>query len=60
MTALYPSRHWKARAAEALAKADQMHDDEARRVMFQVAESYERLAGYAERREADPLVTRRR
>ena len=46
------SDHWRARAAEAMAKAERMHDADARSAMLQVAESYERLARFAERRDS--------
>ncbi|MEA2980280.1 MAG: hypothetical protein QOF91_2547 [Alphaproteobacteria bacterium] len=41
---------WRARAAEARAAATQIADPVARKMMTQIAESYERLAGYSEGR----------
>jgi len=46
------SRYWRAKAAEARAKADQMHDPTAIATMNQVADSYELLAAMAAKREA--------
>ena len=47
------SRYWHAKAAEARAKADQMHDPTAIATMHQVADSYDLLAARAARREAE-------
>ena len=46
------SRYWRAKAAEARAKADQMHDPTAKATMNQVADGYEYLAAVAAKREA--------
>jgi len=46
------SRYWRAKAAEARAKADQMHDPTAIATMHQVADSYDLLASRAAKREA--------
>ena len=40
--------HWRDRATEARAQAEQMSDDAARQGMLSVAESYEKLAKRAE------------
>lgn len=42
--------HWRSRAEEARATADQMHDLESRRVMLGIAEGYDKLAARAESR----------
>ena len=42
--------HWRSRAEEARATADQMRDLESRRVMLGIAESYDELAARAEAR----------
>ena len=47
------SRYWRARAAEARAKADQMQDPTAKATMNRVAEGYEYLAAVAAKREAE-------
>jgi len=48
-------RHWRDRAEEARAMADQMHDPETKRQMREIAEGYEKLAERAERRLAEPM-----
>jgi hypothetical protein len=45
--------HWRERAEEARAQAEQMQDADTRRIMLAVAESYEKMAHKAERRLAD-------
>ena len=40
--------HWRDRAAEARAQAEQMSDEAARQAMLSVAESYEKIARRAE------------
>jgi hypothetical protein len=40
--------HWRDRAAEARAQAEQMSDEAARQAMLSVAESYEQIAKRAE------------
>ena len=42
------AEHWRALAAEARARADEMSDPEAKRIMLSIAEGYERLARRAE------------
>ena len=42
--------HWRQRAEEARAIADQMNDPESKRMMLKVAEDYDRLAERAEQR----------
>ena len=43
-------QHWRDRAEEARAVADQLDDPDARRTMLGIADEYERLALNAERR----------
>lgn len=43
--------HWRSRAEEARATADQMHDSDSRRVMLGIADGYDKLAARAERRQ---------
>jgi hypothetical protein len=43
-------KHWRERAEEARATAEQLTDPVARRTMLQVAESYDALAERAEKR----------
>ena len=45
-----PATKWRQLAAEALAAAAEMTDPEAKAVMLDIAERYERLARYAEDR----------
>jgi hypothetical protein len=42
--------HWRQRAEEARAIADQMNDPQAKEAMLKIAEDYERLGERAERR----------
>jgi hypothetical protein len=42
--------HWRDRAEEARATAEQMHDSESKRLMLGIAEDYEKLAARAENR----------
>ncbi len=42
--------HWRSRAANARAMADQMRNPEARRTMLEIAVSYDLLAERAEQR----------
>jgi hypothetical protein len=42
--------HWRSRAEEARATADQLQDLEAKRVMLGIAEGYDELAARAESR----------
>ena len=46
---LYNVEYWLARVAEARAIADQMQDPETKRVMLDIAKSYEELARHAAR-----------
>ena len=49
MTATFgTAEHWRERAAEAYAIAEQMNDPDAKRSMLEIAERYESLAKYAE------------
>jgi DNA-binding ferritin-like protein len=43
-------KHWRERAEEARAHAEQMTDRDARQMMFRIAEDYEKLAKRAEQR----------
>jgi hypothetical protein len=43
------SKHWKSRAEEARAVAAQMSDDLSRQTMENIAASYDKLAGWAEK-----------
>jgi hypothetical protein len=54
------SKYWHGRAAQARAMADEMRDAEAKAVMLEIVESYERIAASFEARErsakgSDPL-----
>ena len=42
------AEHWRTLAAEARARADEMSDPEAKRIMLSIAEGYKRLARRAE------------
>ena len=50
--------HWRSRAEEARATADQMHDLESRRVMLGIAEGYDELAARAQRRRQSSAADR--
>jgi len=50
--------HWRSRAEEARATADQMHDLESRRVMLGIADGYDELAARAEARRQSPAAAR--
>lgn len=52
--------HWRARAIEARAVADQLSDPVSKAMMLNVAEGYEQLARRAEERSARPLPARGR
>ena len=38
------SKYWRGRAAEARAMADNMHDAEAKRILLEIADGYDRIA----------------
>jgi hypothetical protein len=48
-------KHWRDRAKEARALAEQMDDPEGKRMMLRVADDYERLAQRAQERAAGRL-----
>jgi len=52
----HDARHWRERAAEARANAANLNDLDARRLMLEVATTYERLARDAEARAATKTV----
>jgi hypothetical protein len=52
-TLLDDAEHWWSRAEETRTIADLMNDPEARRIMFDIAEGYERLAERAAERVAN-------
>jgi hypothetical protein len=43
-------KHWRERAEEARVHAEQVTDDEPKKMMLRIADDYEELAGRAERR----------
>ena len=45
------AQHWRARAAEARAMAEQLTDEKAKKAMLNIAKSYERIAKRAEQRQ---------
>ena len=47
-------KHWRERASEARAIADQVNEPEAKRMMLEIAQTYEQLAERAEARAARP------
>jgi hypothetical protein len=49
-TSINDPKHWRERAEEARAHAEQISDAEARKTMLQIAEDYEKLAKRAEQR----------
>jgi len=51
---LHDAEYWHDRAAEARARADQMHDWDAKCTMLGIAESYDRMARWAEMRNVRP------
>jgi hypothetical protein len=48
-SAIYDPKHWRERAEETRILADQIHDSEAKRIMLDIAERYERMAKRYER-----------
>ena len=48
----FTAKHWRDRAEETRAVAEQLDDPEARRIMLEIAAGYERLAERAQAREA--------
>ena len=54
--AKFTAQHWRERAEEARAIADQMTDADARRTMLDIANSYDNLAERAAAREAGKPV----
>jgi hypothetical protein len=49
-------QHWRDRAEEARAHADEMNDPEAKRQMLEIARGYDRLAERAEERSRDKRI----
>ena len=52
-------KHWRDRAEEARILADDMHDDQSKRVMLEIAEDYEKLAERASMRLASDSAVER-
>jgi hypothetical protein len=50
------SKYWRARSAEVLARAAEMHDADAKATMLGIALSYDRMAVQAEKREKSGTV----
>ena len=50
---IHDAKHWRKRAEEARTLADRMMDLESRRVMLEIAKSYDELAARAETRNKD-------
>jgi len=48
-SAIYDPKHWRERAEETRILADHIHDSEAKRIMLDIAERYERMAKRYER-----------
>ena len=57
MTLLDDPNHWRDRAIEARAQAEQLGDEQARVSMLQVANGYDQLADRAEERAFDQLFS---
>jgi hypothetical protein len=51
---LLNAAYWKQRAEQARVTAESMHQSDARRLMLEMAQGYDRLAKMAEAREGDP------
>jgi len=51
------AQHWRARAAEARAMAEQLTDEKAKKAMLNIAKSYERIAKRAEQRRNTKIET---
>jgi hypothetical protein len=45
---VYDAEHWRSRASEARAQAEQMSNPEAKRQLLEIAVAYEKLARLAE------------
>ena len=50
----FPSERWRDRAAEARGRAEEMRDENARRVMLEIAAAYVRLAEMTAAEELEP------
>ena len=50
---IHDAEHWRKRAEEARTLADRMTDLESRRVMLEIAKSYDELAARAETKDKD-------
>ncbi|HUK07080.1 MAG TPA: hypothetical protein VLX09_04355 [Stellaceae bacterium] len=48
---LFSAQHWRARAAEARSVAEQMKDARAKRIMLEIATSYDKLVEHAAKKE---------
>jgi hypothetical protein len=48
---LFSAQHWRARAAEARSVAEQIKDPQARRIMLEIATSYDKLVDRAAKKE---------
>jgi len=55
----YTAAYWRARAEEARARAEAMHDGYARTAMTTVAQMYDRMAARAEEQEAKGTILTR-
>jgi hypothetical protein len=54
MTQTFGPEHWRKRAKEARALAEQMDEVEAKVTMLQIAHNYEKLAQRAEAKQREP------
>ena len=50
---IHDAEHWRKRAEESRALASRMTDQESRRVMLEIAKSYDELAARAETKDKD-------